>query len=349
MKTIKTALLSFGMSGKVFHAPFIQLHPGFHLAGAWERSKKLIQSAYPGTRSYSTLEEVLADDTIDLIVVNTPIYTHYEYTKLALEAGKHVVVEKAFTANTAEAEALKELALEKGKQLAVYQNRRWDSDFLTVKKVIDSGLLGSVQEIEIHYDRYNLELSYKAHKEEKNSGSGLLKDLGPHIIDQALYLFGMPESLFADIRTIRPTSVVEDYFDVLLLYPTLRVRLKASLIVKEPVPSYIVHGTNGSFLKTRADVQEPKLIAGAIPEGSDWGREPETEKGTINYLKDGQTVRTPVDSEQGRYMEFYNGVYMALTEDRAMPVTADDGIRVMKIIDAAYKSNEERLVIRLIG
>lgn len=345
MQTISTALLSFGMSGKVFHAPFIHLHEGFRLLGAWERSNKLIRDAYPGTRSYASLDELLADDSVELVVVNTPTYTHYEYAKRALEAGKHVVVEKAFTTTVAEAEELKALSVAVDKQLAVYQNRRWDSDFLTVKKVIEGGKLGDLKEMEIHTDRYNLEPSYKIHKEERNLGSGLVKDLGSHIIDQALLLFGMPEAIFADIRIIRPVSIVDDCFDILLYYPSLRVRLKATLIAKEPVPAYVVHGTNGSFVKSRADVQELLLQQGAALDVPDWGTEPESEQGIINYLENGHTVRGKVSTEQGNYMEFYNGVYRALTEHQPMPVTADDGIRVMQIIETAYRSNDQKRVI----
>ncbi|MBP1639281.1 MAG: oxidoreductase [Bacteroidetes bacterium] len=347
MRTIHTALLSFGMSGTVFHAPFINLHQGFRLAGSWERSKKMIESAYPGTCSYASLDAVLNDDSVELVIVNTPTYTHYDYAKQALAAGKHVVVEKAFTSTVVEAEELKKLAEKQDKKLAVYQNRRWDSDFLTVKKVIESGKLGELTEMEIHFDRYNLDLSYKTHKEEPNSGSGIVKDLGPHAIDQALFLFGMPQAVFADIRTIRPVSIVDDCFDILLYYPTLHVRVKATLIAKESVPAYIVHGTNGSFLKSRADIQERVLLQGAKPGTKDWGTEPVSEQGIISYLENGQTIRKKIESEQGNYLEFYNEVYTALTEDKAMPVTADDGIRVMRIIEAAFKSQKDRKLIVL--
>jgi len=347
MQTINTAILSFGMSGKVFHAPFIELNPGFHLVGAWERSTKLIEEAYPHTKSYNSLEELLADDSIELIVVNTPTYTHFEYATRALQAGKHVVVEKAFTTTVAEALALKTLAAKQGKKIAVFQNRRWDSDFLTVKQVIDSQLLGKLNEVEIHYDRFNLQLSYKKHKEEPNAGAGILKDLGPHAIDQALFLFGIPQAVFADIRITRPTSVMDDCFDLLLYYPTLRVRIKASYIVKEPLPAYIVHGSQGSFLKSRGDVQEATLLKGVKPVGDDWGTEPEAEQGIINYEKEGVTVREKVKTLQGNYSAFYQGVYTALTQHLPMPVTEDDGIRVMQIIEAAVKSNDEKRVIEL--
>ena len=345
MKQINTALLSFGMSGRVFHAPFINLHSGFHLAGSWERSKKQIQEFYPGVHSYDSLEAVLNDDSIDLVVVNTPVYSHFEYAAKALKAGKHVVVEKAFTSTVSEAEELKAIALEQNKQIAVFQNRRWDSDFRTVKQVIESGLLGNINEMEIHFDRFNLELSAKKHKEEPNPGAGIVRDLGPHIIDQALYLFGMPEAVFADLRTTRPNSIVEDCLDILLYYPSFRVRIKGGYIVKEALPAYIVHGTKGSFLKSRADVQEADLQKGLTPDTPNWGTEPKQEEGLINYVAEGEAIRKKVETLRGNYLEFYNGVYNSLTQNIPMPVTVDDGIRVMKIIEAAFKSSDEKRVI----
>ncbi|MEO6731525.1 MAG: Gfo/Idh/MocA family oxidoreductase [Ferruginibacter sp.] len=345
MPPIKTALLSFGMSGKVFHAPFLHVHPGFQLAGAWERSKKLIGDAYPGLTSYPSLETLLADDSIELVVVNTPTSTHFDYAKQALLAGKHIVVEKAFTTTLAEAVELKNLAEKANKKISVYQNRRWDSDFKTVKKIIDDGLLGEINEAEIHYERYKPELSPKQHKETKSAGSGLLKDLGPHIIDSALCLFGFPQALFADIRITRPNSEVDDWFDMLFYYPTMRVRLKSGLLVREPMPGFMIHGSKGSFLKGRTDVQETELIAGKIPNTPDWGTEPETERGLLHTEKNGHIIREKVESLQGNYYDYYDGVYKALTEGKPMPVTVDDGINVMRIIESAVQSADEKKVI----
>ena len=264
MQKIRTGLLSYGMSGKVFHAPFLELHPGFELIGAWERSKKLIQEDFPLVKSYASFDALL-NDNVDLVIVNTPVDTHFEYAKKALLAGKHVLVEKAFTTTVAEAEELQEIAEEKGLKLAVFQNRRWDSDFKTVKDIFDKNILGEIVEAEIHFDRYNPNLSLKAHKENPNPGAGILKDLGPHIIDQALCLFGFPEGLFADVRMTRSDSKVDDWFDIVLYYPAFRVRLKAGFFVREPLPSYILHGKKGSFLKSRGDIQEDELKADKNP------------------------------------------------------------------------------------
>ena len=346
MQKIKTALLSYGMSGKVFHAPFLELHPGFELTGAWERSKHLIQQDYPSVKSYASLEELLADD-VDLVVVNTPVDTHYEYAKRVLEAGKHALVEKAFTTTTEEAEELKGIAHSKGVKLGVFQNRRWDSDLKTVKKVLDEKLLGDITEAEFRFDRYNPVLSPKAWKEGANAGAGILKDLGPHLIDQAVYLFGLPKSVFADIRTLRENSQVDDAFDILLYYPDKRVRLHAGFFIREGVPAYVLQGKKGSFLKQRGDIQEDVLKTGAKPNLSDWGTEPAEKAGLLHTEKNGEVIRKTVSTLQGNYYELFDGLYKAITEDKDEPVTADDGIRVMKIIDAAIISSAEKRVINL--
>jgi scyllo-inositol 2-dehydrogenase (NADP+) len=346
MSTIKTALLSYGMSGKVFHAPFITLHPGFELVGAWERSKHLIAKDYPGVRSYPSLEDLLADDSIKLVIVNTPTYSHYDYAKQALLAGKQVVVEKAFTTTVEEAIELKMIAEKQNKKIAVFQNRRWDSDFKTVQKIIKEDQLGNIVEAEIHYDRYNPALSPKQHKEVPGPGAGILKDLGPHLIDQALCLFGMPESVFADIRITRELSQVDDWIDILLFYPTMRMRLKAGYFVKQTLPAFIFHGSKGSFLKPRADVQEANLLAGLKPNIIDWGTEPENASGLLHVTDDPDVVGY-VTSLQGNYFDFYDGVHKSLTGNEPMPVTVDDGINVMHIIAAALKSHQEKRMIAL--
>jgi scyllo-inositol 2-dehydrogenase (NADP+) len=347
MEKIRTAILSFGMSGKVFHAPFIELHPGLEFVGAWERSKHELKDYYPNAKRYDALESVLSDNTIDLVVVNTPTYTHYEYAKLALQAGKHVVVEKAFTTTVAEAKELKALAEKFKLKLSVFQNRRWDSDFLTVQKVVNSGVLGDVIDVTFGFDRFSPELSYKTHKEEKGPGAGIVKDLGPHVIDQALHLFGYPESVFAKLAITRDKSEVDDYFKILLFYPTFTVQLRGGYFFKEPTPSYIVHGKKGSFLKTRADVQETQLLKGMKPNDPAYGIEPPEEFGKLHYEKDGQDVYEEVPAVPGDYKHYYEGVYQSLANDRQEPVTAEEGLRVMNIIEAAFQSDEEKRVIPL--
>lgn len=347
MKPINTALCSFGMSGWVFHAPFISIHPGFNLYAVWERSKKLAEEKYPGIKKFRTLEDMLADDNIELVIVNTPSVTHYEYAKQALMAGKHLVVEKPFTATVVQAEKLIELAKKNNVKLSVYQNRRYDSDFKTVKKVLDEGMLGKIIDAEIHYDRYTPELSYKAHKETPTAAVGSVYDLGAHLIDQALQFFGMPVAVSADIAINRPGSRVDDYFDIKLFYPAHRVSLKSSYFVREALPGYIFHGTKGSFIKAKTDVQETDLLGGKKPGAADWGVEPESQRGLLHTERDGAVVKEYITSLQGNYGEYYDGIYDALRNDKEVPVSADDGMKVIKVIEAAYSSNKERRVIEL--
>ncbi|MEO8516520.1 MAG: Gfo/Idh/MocA family oxidoreductase, partial [Flavobacterium sp.] len=339
MKKIKAALLSYGMSGKVFHAPFMELHPGFELLGSWERSSKNIQNDYPNTISYPSLESILEDQSIELVVVNTPIDSHFEYAKKVLMAGKHALVEKAFTATLEEAKELNALAKEKGLKLFVFQNRRWDSDFKTVKKVLSENLLGDIVEAEIHYDRYNPELSPKIHKETANSGSGILRDLGPHVIDQALTLFGLPNAVFADIRFTREHTIIEDYFDILFYYPDFRVRLKAGFFVREALPSFIFHGKKGSFLKSRGDVQEDELKLGKKPNLDSWGTELKSKEGFLHTEMNGDVFNGTIPTLQGNYYDYFDGLYQSMVNDTPEPVSAQDGINVMQIIETAVQSN----------
>jgi scyllo-inositol 2-dehydrogenase (NADP+) len=346
MQKIKTALLSYGMSGKVFHAPFLSIHPGFELLGSWERSKKLIQADYPELKSYPTIEDLLNDD-VDLVVVNTPVETHYEYAKKVLLAGKHAIVEKAFTTTVAQAQELSALAKEKGLKLAVFQNRRWDSDFKTVRKIIIEGVLGEIVEAEFHFDRYNPNLSPKQHKETASSGAGILKDLGPHLIDQALFLFGIPKAVFADIRMTRTHSLVDDYMDILLYYPDFRVRLKAGFFIREAIPSFIIHGKKGSFLKPRGDVQEEDLKLGKKPNLDSWGAEAEKNQGLLHTETNGTVFRGNVPTLPGNYYDFFDGVYFSIVDEKPEPVTAQDGVAVMQIIEAAIQSSLQKKIMDL--
>jgi|694.fasta_scaffold01381_27 predicted dehydrogenase len=347
MPAIQTALLSFGMSGKLFHAPFLTAHPGFHLTTIWERSTKLAADNYPGIRSVDRLEEVLADPALELVVVNTPTATHFEYAQQALRAGKHVLIEKAFTITTREAEALSLLANEQQLCLSIFQNRRYDSDFRTVQRVVNEGLLGELLEAEIHFDRFRESLSPKQHKELPIAGAGLLYDLGPHLIDQALVLFGFPEAVFADVRSLRPGTQVDDYFEILLYYPTLRVRLKAGYHYREPIPAYTLFGRKGSFHKSRADVQERDLLAGLSPADPNWGLEPEAEQGLLHTETAAGSIREKVPTERGNYMDYFDAMYRYIREGAQSPVAGREGEQTMRIIETARQSAAEQQVITL--
>ncbi|CAH8283684.1 putative dehydrogenase [Mariniflexile fucanivorans] len=347
MKPINTALCSYGMSGHVFHAPFISANPNFNLYGVYERTKNETHKQHSKAKIFRTLESMLIDDNIELVVINTPNVTHYDFTKKAINAGKHVIVEKPFTATVAQAEELIELAKEKNLLISVYQNRRYDSDFKTVKKVLNDGLLGTIVEAEMHYDRYEPVLSYKTHKETPTEAVGSLYDLGSHLIDQALVLFGMPEAIFADLNSFRPKSKVGDYFDLKLFYPSHRVILKSSYYVREALPGYIIHGTNGSFIKPKTDVQEKDLQSGKIPGTCNWGTESDKDNGWLHTEMDGEIIKKHIPTLKGDYMAYYDGIYETLRNNKQVPVSAEEGLNVIKIIELALKSHKERKVIYL--
>ena len=219
MQLVKVGLCAFGMSGKVFHAPFLKEHPGFFMSAVVERSKDESQLKYPETTIYRSVEEMLANADIELVVVNTPVQTHFEYVKKALEAGKNVIVEKPFTVDISEAEELVKLAKEKKLFLSVYQNRRFDRDYHQVQKILEDGKLGTLKEVEIRFDRFRTEPSQKEHKENPElPGSGTLHDLGSHLIDQATQLFGFPEKLFADVFSMKGPEFANDYFEIFVSF-----------------------------------------------------------------------------------------------------------------------------------
>ena len=279
--------------------------------------------------------------------MNTPNDSHYEYATKVLQAGKHVVVEKAFTTSVAQGETLKALAQKQDKMISVYQNRRFDSDCRTVQRVIADKLLGDIVEAEFHYDRFKPLVGPKLHKEMPNPGAGLLMDLGPHLIDEALHIFGMPNALFADICITRPNSKVDDWFDMRLYYPSLSVRLKAGNIVREAIPANVIHGMKGSFIKTRGDVQEADLLAGKKPGNDNWGTEPASEQGLLHTEIEGKVVRETILSDKGNYGDYYAGMYEAIVNGKPVPVSAEEGINTIRIIEAAIKSNKERREVAL--
>lgn len=345
MIPVKTAVCSFGMSGRTFQAPFLHVLPEFEFYSVWERSKNLARELYPSVRTCRSLEELLADPAVELVIVNTPNYTHYDYAKQALLAGKHVIVEKPFTVTEKEGLELIGLAARAGLKISSYQSRRFDSDYRTVKRVVESGVLGKIVEAEIHYDRYTPALSPKVHKETPGPGRGLLYDLGSHLIDQVLQLFGEPGSVFADLFIIRDNSQVEDYMEVLLFYPGLRVRLKSSYLVREPLPTYSIFGHKGTFLKSRGDVQEKHLLAGEMPVGDNWGVEQESEQGLLHTEIDGKVIRERVVSERGDAKDYFKGMYAAIRHNAPLPVTPEEGALIIRVIEKAYESVKEKKIV----
>ncbi len=339
MNKIGTGIASYGMSGMVFHAPLLHVHPGFDIVSILERTKNLSQARYPQARIVRSFEDLLKDDGVELVILNTPDPFHYEMTRETLLAGKHVVVEKPFVLDSRQGEELIQLARDKNLLISVFQNRRWDGDFLTVRKILGDGLLGRLVEYEAHFDRYRNFIQEDTWKEEPGSGS-TLQNLGSHLIDQALVLFGRPEYVYADIRILRTGGKIDDAFTVLLGYPEVKVTLKASYLVREPGPRYFLHGTEGSYLKHGIDPQEEALKQGEWPGGNGWGREPESDWGLLHTGAGSKFYRGKYETQPGNYLAYYQDLHRALTEGTEPPVTGEQANLVIQVIESARKSNE---------
>jgi len=342
---ICTGICSYGMSGKLFHAPFLHAHPGYELSAIVERHNHDSKERYPETKLYRSVEELCADTGLQLIVVNTPTHLHYEQAKLVLHSGKHLVIEKPFAITVKEAEELTALAEKNNLFISVYQNRRYDGDYRAVKNVLQQGLLGELREVEIRYDRYRPTFGGKPHKEGDMPGAGIIYDLSPHLVDQAIQLFGFPVAVFADVWKMRDDVTAPDYFEILFYYDRLRVRLKATCIARESTYAYTLHGMKGSFLQQRSDMQEQQLLAGVKPSLESWCAAPSSPDGLLHTELNGETVRKETTSSPGNYMGYYDDVYKALTGQGSNPVPAADGIKNMRIIEAALESVKEKRVV----
>jgi len=333
---ITAGLLAYGMSGKVFHAPFLNAHHGFDLKAVVERSNKNAVKDYPEITSYNRVDELLADDEIELVVINTPNNLHYEHSKAALEKGKHILVEKPFTATTAQARELFNLADKAGKQIFFYQNRRWDSDFASVKKVLASGKLGKLNEMHLRYDRYRNVIGPKAFKEKAIEASGLLYDLGPHLLDQVISLFGKPLSFYKVLGKNRKDTLVDDYFTIQLSYPdSVNVFVTSSMLVVNPQAAFVLHGVYGSFIKQRSDIQEEQLLAGMKLTDDGYGIEPTGKEGLLTTIDDdGNKKEEIIPSETGSYLPLFDAIYNSLTDNIPYPVRREDVITQLEIIES---------------
>ena len=346
-KTIQTALASFGMSGLVFHGPSLKANPGFQISKILERSKNLSAADYPKATIVRDFEEILADPSIELVIVNTPDYLHYDMCKQALAAGKHVVVEKPFTQTVEQANELIALAKEKDLVLTVYQNRRWDGDFLTVKKLLEDKALGRLVEFESHFDRYRNFIQPDTWKEEGIDRVGVLYNLGSHMVDQVLNLFGMPKSVTAHLATLRTNGRVPDYYDIRLQYDGFAALLKSSYLVREPGPRYSLHGTLGSFQKWGIDLQEEALKAGKLPGRADWGKEPQDAWGLLHTEKDGQVIREHIETIPGNYPMFYENLYEAIVNGADLLVKPEESRDCLQVLEACLLSDREQRTILL--
>ena len=332
---IVAGLMAYGMSGKVFHAPFLNQHPGFKLKGVLERSKKLAIADYPLITSYTTLEQILADSEIELLIINTPNNTHFELAKKALEAGKHVLIEKPAATLISEVKELFNFGKSLGKKVLIYQNRRWSSDFLSAKQVLQSGKLGRIIEIHLRFDRFRDFIGPKAFKENPVPGSGILYDLGAHLLDQVISLYGKPLSSRKTLGKYRPGTQVDDYAHLHLQYPDqLNVFVTLSMLVADPQPGIVIHGSKGSFIKTFCDTQEEQLIAGMKPMDKGFGEELPGKEGrlsTINGKGEKSLELTP--SLTGCYMDLFESVYQTIRYDKDFPVKEEEILVQMELLE----------------
>lgn len=348
LRPIQTAILSYGMSGEVFHGPLLHANAGFNLAVVVQRSSEKAKQHYPAVKVVKTVAEAIEDPAVELVVINTPNATHFDFTTKALLAGKHVVVEKPFTVTTKEADELIALAKKQGKTLSVFQNRRWDGDFLTVQKVLANKWLGKVVEFEAHYDRFRNYIEANTWKEEAGAGTGILYNLGSHMLDQILVLFGMPKEIDARVGIQRPGGKVDDFYDLRLHYEGLNAIVKSSYLVREQGPRYIVNGTEGTFLGSNGvDPQEQALKDKKIPGSTGWGIHAREEWGKINTSINGLHVEASIETLPGDYRIFYQNFYEVIREGKPAAVKPEESRDVIKLIEAAYESNRAKKSIKL--
>lgn len=342
---IQVGLIGYGIAGQVFHAPMINAVPGLKLAKVVERHGEASRQRYSWVEIVRDAEVLCSDAAIDLVVIATPNASHFELAQQALSAGKHVVVDKPLTTTSAQAQQLIDLAQQTDRVLSVHQNRRWDGDFQTVKQLVQQGYLGQLVEYEAHYDRFRNTLKPDAWRETPDLGSGILFDLGSHLIDQAQVLFGLPESITADVRVQRAGAKADDYFEVRLDYGALKVILKAGMLVRELGPHFILHGTAGSFVKYGMDPQEAALRRGLTPAEPDWGLEPQTQWGTLNTQLDGLQFYGKLETIRGCYQAFYENVYQAIEQGAALAVQPEEARNTIRLIELALQSHTEKRTI----
>lgn len=346
---LSVGLVGYGMAGRVFHAPVIEATEGLRLARVVERRTRESPKRYPLVEVVPDAAGLFADREVDVVAIATPNATHFELAREALLSGKHVVVDKPFTTSTARADELIALARERGLVLTVFQNRRWDGDYLTVRTIVDGGLLGRLVSFESSFDRYRSAPRPGAWREEEVEGSGLLFDIAPHLVDQALALFGPPKSVRADVRAERDVATVDDSFDLTLGYAGLRVTLRAAMLRRVAGPRFALHGTLGSFVKHGLDPQEDALREGRSPSEPAWGREPEERWGVIDTEAGGVRMRGRVETRPGSYGAFYENVRDAIRGGAELAVKPEEAREVIRVIELARTSSTEGRTVPFAG
>ncbi len=342
---IEVGLIGFGLAGKFFHAQVIRAVPGLRLAAILQRTGDEAAARYPDVPIVRSLDELLAIDSIRLIVVASPNQTHFPFAKQCFEAGRDVVVDKPFTTSVSDAVELFRVARKCGRTLTVFHSRRFDADFQGLRAFLATGALGRVIRFDSHYDRFRPTGKPGAWREKPGPGSGILYDLGPHMIDHALMLFGTPVAISADVRIERDNATTDDAFDLFLEYPgNMRAQLMATMLSRSPRPRFVVLGTDGSFVKEGFDPLENALRNSQVPEDDAWVMEKEENWGEATTLENGRAVQTRVAS-RGDWRDFYVNVRDALLGKAALLVTAQQVLDVMMTLELAQQSSAERRVL----
>jgi len=334
--TINVALLGYGLAGASFHGPLIAVEPRMRIARVVSSRQDQVARDFPDAIVSTDANAAIVADDIDLVVIATPNKTHAPLTREALLAGKHVVVDKPFVAEAAEGSDLIALARERGRMLSVFHNRRWDGDYLTVAKLVREGRLGEVMHAELRWDRFRVEIR-DSWREMPDEGNGVLADLGPHLIDQALQLFGVPDKLTGDVAQQRAGALVDDYFELTLYYGARRVILSASTLIAEPRPRFALHGLAGSFVKNGIDPQEALLRAGGSPLDADYGFDAPGEYGVLTDA----IGRHPIPTERGDWPAYYAKVADAILDGVPPPVDPADAVTGLALIECARRSAEQ--------
>ncbi|TBN00479.1 oxidoreductase [Hyunsoonleella flava] len=335
IQKIKTGVLSYGKSGSLFHCPFLELHSGFHLYAIVERTKKRAQLKYPQIKSYDAIDELLKDSEIELVVVNTPSATHFEFGLKAIQSGKHIIMEKPFTVTLDEAKELYKEAKKHNRLILPYQNRRYDSDYLSVKKVLETGILGDLIEVHFRYDRYIYALSDNAYKESPIAGNSIMYNLGAHSVDAAISLFGDPIEWRKSSGQFRPKTQIDDYAQIHLKYPKgLQVFITASLLVAHPMPAFVLYGKNGAYVKERADVQEDQLELGIKPNDKLFGIEEDGKEGILTYYENGiNKTQERIPSIRSNYMNIFEDVYQAIRNNKPYLISESQILKQIEILE----------------
>ncbi len=334
---ITVGLVGFGLSGRWLQAPFFVLNPNFKLKSI-VTSQEITQELFKDTQNAPSMDALLADPEIDLISICSPSSTHFDYCKKALEAGKHVLVEKPMTATYEQALELIEIAKKANKTLMIYQNRRFDGDFMTVQRVIQAGVLGDILSYEARWHRYSPILNPKPWKEAIAPANGAIYDLGAHLIDQSIYLFGVPEKVSGDTFTQREGSSIQDAFNMSMDYGKLKVKLSSSLMVKEFEPRYVVHGTKGSFIKHGLDPQEDHLKAGYLPGMDGFGYEAKENDGKLTTNLAGMEMKASISTFQGNWMYLYDNLADVILNGAEPIIKPEEVAEQIRIIEEVIKS-----------